>query len=306
MDRSLCSSKSRSKHSGTHTGGRILLPEQLHSNQGRQFKSTIVKVVSSLLQIKKTRTTPYHPQSDDLVEWFNRTLLSMLAMTIADHPWDWEDNLHQLCYAYNTSAHSSTGYTPFFFMFGHRARLPIDLAFQLPQEHVQPVYHTQYIIHLQNTLTYRQVWEKLGHKLQRQKEIYDRKAHGSSYNKGDMVWLFNATTPRGQHKKFRKPWSGPYTMVKQLSDSTYRIQHIKNHSNHSIVHFDHLKPFTRVVQLSIGTHSHSQYHPSDDQHELFSSTSSKLQFMEPALCLLDYGDSDTDDDQQINSRRYPS
>ena len=129
---------------------RFSVPEQLHSDQVRQFESTIIKEVSRLLQINKTRTTPYHSQSDGLVERFNRTLLSMLATTIADHPWDWEDNLRQLCYAYNTSVHSSTGYTPFFLKFGRQARLLVDLAFQLPQR--QPLYHTQYTIHLQSTL----------------------------------------------------------------------------------------------------------------------------------------------------------
>ena len=67
---------------------RFSLPEQLHSDQGRQFESTVIKEVTSLLQIKKTRTTPYHPQSKGLVERFNHTLLLMLATTIVDHPWD--------------------------------------------------------------------------------------------------------------------------------------------------------------------------------------------------------------------------
>ena len=74
----------------------------------------------------------------------------MLATTIADPPWDWKDDLHQLCYAYNITVLSSTGYTPLFSMFGHQARLPVDLAFQLPQK--QPLYHTQLAIHLQSTL----------------------------------------------------------------------------------------------------------------------------------------------------------
>ena len=290
---------------------RFSLPEQLHSNQGRQFESTVIKEVSSLLQIKKTRTTPYHPQSDGLVERFNRTLLSMLATTIADHPWDWEDNLRQLCYAYNTSVHSSTGYTPFFLMFGRQARIPVDLAFQLPQN--TPVYHNPYAIHLQNTLrdSYKQVREKLGHNLQRQKEIYDRKAQGSSYNKGDIVWLFNASVPRGQHKKFHRPWSGPYTVVKQLSDSTYRIQHTQTRSKRSVVHFDHLKQCTGVVQPPTHPRSHPHHPPSDGQHQLSSFTPSPPpQPTEPALHLLDDGDGDPDDgDQQtnsVNTRRYPS
>jgi len=128
---------------------RFSLPEQLHSDQGKQFESTVIKEVCNLLQIKKTRTTPYHPQSDGLVERFNRTLLSMLSTTIADHPWDWEDDLRQLCYAYNTSVHSTTGHTPFFLKFGRQARLPVDLAFQLPSD--QPEYHSQYVNQLQNT-----------------------------------------------------------------------------------------------------------------------------------------------------------
>ena len=44
---------------------------------------------------------------------------------------------------------------------------------------------------------YERVREKMGHHLRRQKEIYDRKAHGRLYNKGDKVWLFNAAVPKG-------------------------------------------------------------------------------------------------------------
>ena len=56
-------------------------PEQLHLKQGRQFDSRLIKELCSILQIKKTRNSPYHPQGDGLVERFNRTLLDMLATT---------------------------------------------------------------------------------------------------------------------------------------------------------------------------------------------------------------------------------
>ena len=62
--------------------------EQLHSDQERQFESQVIAEVCKLLGIHKSCTTPYHPQSDGMVERFNRTLLNMLATTAERHPFD--------------------------------------------------------------------------------------------------------------------------------------------------------------------------------------------------------------------------
>ena len=97
-------------------------PEQLHSDQGRQFESRVVHEVCKLLKIRKTKTTPYHPQCDGQVERFNRTLLDMLATTTRENAFDWENQIRKVCMAYNTSVHSSTGFTPFFLMFGRQAK----------------------------------------------------------------------------------------------------------------------------------------------------------------------------------------
>ena len=67
-------------------------PEQLHSDQGRQFEGHLVAQICKMLGIKKTRTTPYHPQSDGLVERFNRTLVSILSAVVRDRHTDWEDH----------------------------------------------------------------------------------------------------------------------------------------------------------------------------------------------------------------------
>ena len=56
--------------------------EQLHANQGRNFESAVITEVCTLLGFVKTRTTPYHPQSDDLVETHNQTILSRLATAV--------------------------------------------------------------------------------------------------------------------------------------------------------------------------------------------------------------------------------
>lgn len=73
------------------------LPEQLHSDHGQQFESNLIKEMSKTLDIQKTRITPYHPQSDGLIERYTRSLLSMLSTTVQDHPWDREKCLHKVC-----------------------------------------------------------------------------------------------------------------------------------------------------------------------------------------------------------------
>lgn len=64
-----------------------------------------------------------------------------------------------------------------------------------------------------------------------------------------MVWLFSAAVPKGRSRKFHKPCSGPYVVVKQISDVTYCIQSVNSRCKRMVVHFDCLKPFQGDVQV---------------------------------------------------------
>ena len=44
------------------------LPEQIHTGQGAQFKSQLMTELCRLWSVDKTRTTPYHPQANCMVE----------------------------------------------------------------------------------------------------------------------------------------------------------------------------------------------------------------------------------------------
>ena len=97
---------------------RFGVPSQIHSDQGAQFESNLFKSLCELLGIEKTRTTPYHPQSDSLVERFNRTLEDMLSKVVDENHKNWDDCLPIVMMAYRSSIHESTGESPVKMMLG--------------------------------------------------------------------------------------------------------------------------------------------------------------------------------------------
>ena len=217
-------------------------PEQLHSDQGRQFEADLLKEVCTLLQIHKTRTTAYHPHCNGLVERFNRTLLDMLSTTVKDHKMDWDQCIRRVCLAYNSSVHASTGYSPFYLMYGRQVNLPVDLMYgSTPHE---ACTWGDYAHTLRNNLTEAYVLARrkgiTEHK--RQKALYDVKVHGAPYQVGDWVWLHSPAVPRGQCRKLHHPWTGPFKVVECIGECDYKIKS-KNGKMIRVVHFDRLKPF---------------------------------------------------------------
>ena len=69
---------------------RVGIPAEILTDQGTNFMSALLKELYQQLSIASIRTSPYHPQTDGLVERFNQTLKVMLRkFTTADnHDWD--------------------------------------------------------------------------------------------------------------------------------------------------------------------------------------------------------------------------
>ena len=66
------------------------IPEEILTDQGSNFQSQLLRELYRLLHINALRTSPYHPQSDGLVERFNQTLKGMLRKVATEEGKDWD------------------------------------------------------------------------------------------------------------------------------------------------------------------------------------------------------------------------
>ena len=181
----------------------------------------------------------------------------MLATATVDHSLDWEECLPKVCFAYNTSVQTSTGYTPFYLMFGRQAKLPVDLMYGM--DNTPDVELPEYVGNLKRTLqkAYEVAREHIGEKQQFQKELYNQKVHGLPFCVGDLVWLYSPAVTKGRSKKLHLPWDGPYRVIKRLSDANYRIQATMGRRRRLVVHFNRLKKCSSDVEAH-GTRTGSE------------------------------------------------
>ncbi|RXN35730.1 Retrovirus-related Pol polyprotein from transposon 412 [Labeo rohita] len=191
-------------------------PERLHSDQGPDFESHLIKELCELAGIRKVRTTPYHPRSNP-VERFNRTLLSMLGTLETKKKSKWKDYVKPLVHAYNCTRNETTGFSPYELMFGRQPKLPVDLAFGLPLRDKEEISHYQYVKTLRSNLeeSFRIASEHAKKMAGRNKARFDKRVTVSQLHKGDRVLVRNVRL-RGKNKLADK-WEGVVYVVESQS-----------------------------------------------------------------------------------------
>ena len=222
---------------------RFGLPRQIHTDQGTQFESKLFQNLCELLDIDKTRTTAFHPQSDGLVERFNKTLEDMISKYITVDQRSWDSSLQLLLMAYRTSEHESTGYTSNRMMFGREPLLAVDLLIG-SVEGIKPTTSTASFVddlseHLQ--IIHEIARTNMSVASDRQKKNYDHRKNFHVYVEGESVFLFNPVRKKGVSPKLQSFWDGPFLVVQKLSDLVYKIQKSPT-AKPRVVHHDRLKP----------------------------------------------------------------
>eukprot|EP00794_Sanderia_malayensis_P021469 gene21469-biopygen2092 len=171
---------------------------------------------------------------DGQVERQNRTIQDMLASIASAHKDDWDIWVSLVAYAYNTSVHESTGFSPYELVFGREARTPLELDLSLPLKNPSDQSEYSQTIRQKLQSIKRTAQQNLDQSRARQKSYYDRRvAEWNPHPVGSSVWLRRPKT-----WKFGKRWLGPYEILDNRGVN-YWIRCADGKTK--VVHHDNLK-----------------------------------------------------------------
>ena len=219
---------------------RVGIPEEILTDQGSNFMSALLNEVYKLLKVKPIRTSPYHPQTDGLVERFNQTLKSMLRKTVTSEGKDWDKLIPYVLFAYREVPQASTGFSPFELLYGRTVRGPLDVlreTWEEPKSKDPSV--VSYVLAMRKKLDKMTelVHENLSRAQKQQKAWYDKTARVREFGVDERVIVL---LPISTHK-LRAQWQGPYTVVKRIGQASYVVDMKDKGKRYRTFHVNMLK-----------------------------------------------------------------
>jgi hypothetical protein len=200
-------------------------PKTIISDKGSHFKNTMIEELCKKFEIRHKMSSPYHPQTNGLVERFNRTLCESLAK-ISEKEEQWDEHINEALFAYRINKQSTTKKTPFYLMYGREARLPLDYFEEngltiSEEENIQIrkfdllTLEEQQIQALENIKKSQSVQEK---------QYNEKIKEETQFRIGDKVLLKESFKEKSWTGKLSQNWKGPYYIHDVYGKGVYKLK----------------------------------------------------------------------------------
>ncbi|CAG2197363.1 unnamed protein product [Mytilus edulis] len=219
---------------------RYLVSDRHASNLGK-----LVNLLCKMFNVTQHFTSSYHPQSNVACERTNSTLAQSLRAYCSEQQTNWPQVLPSIMMAFRMSpCTQSTGFSPYYMIFGREMPLPIDIALipeelitQSPEKYIDQLINKVKIIHdLAKT--------NLEDAQLKSKTYYDKSTKIPNFKVGDHVLLKQEKVQIGKKKKLEPKWTGPFSILENRHDLIYKLLNLKTlRPVKSFIHANRLKAF---------------------------------------------------------------
>src|SRR3954462_1709639 len=183
----------------------------------------MIEKLMKKFQIKHLFSTPYHPQTNGLVERFNRTLCESLSKLVKQTT-EWDKYIIPVLFAYRTSRHSTTKISPFYLVNGREAKLPVDdLSENLEQINQRITTLIDDLPHIRENAKIKVQQNQI-----KQKDYHDRRLKQEiNFEIGDQVLYYDTAKEKQWTGKLDPRWKGPFYIHQIKQNGAYQLRTIE-------------------------------------------------------------------------------
>ena len=227
-------------------------PRIIQSDRGSHFVNSTIMELSKYFGITRKLTTSFHPQGNGLVERFNRTFKECTARCAQLYQGEWDEYLPAVLFAYTTMTQASTGYSPFYLVYGREALHPFapNMIYEPSDELNSAIEERVKQLTLLSEIERKKALNSIEKSQKAQKLRYDYRravALDNTLTVGDKVLLLS-----GKDKTRNKVWDGIFESVKIFPNGTYQIT-VFLEQDIQIVHGNRLQIWKRKRNVRKGT-----------------------------------------------------
>ena len=204
------------------------IPMVLVSDNGKQLDNNAFRDFCSELGIKNHHSSPAHPQADGQVEVTNRSFLKIIKTRLEGAKGIWPDELPSVLWAYQTTARTPTGETPFQLAYGTDAVIPVEIGLTSYRVDNYSEDTNEEELRLQLDLV-DEVRTAAEQRLARYQNLmakhYNSNVRHRDFQVGDLVLrrVMGAARDPSQGK-LGPNWEGPYRITSWQRKGTYHLE----------------------------------------------------------------------------------
>ena len=213
-------------------------PEKLLTNRNAAFTASRFKKFLRNYNVKHLMTTSHHPETNGKIERLNQTIVTRLKCKVNSSTTKvpWTKLLDEVLNQYNLTPHAVTTFAPSYLLLGQLPYNPL-----LPNNSYYPPVDEARKLAKEKTIQYHY----------KNKVRYDARFLPVKFKVGDDVMYEEFHYPNT--RKLTSPYSGPYKILKQLSDVNFEIDKPSPHfqRNSEIVHSSKLRYYNHPENFKL-------------------------------------------------------
>jgi hypothetical protein len=198
------------------------------TDRGTHFVNEMLDSLCQQLGVRHKLSTAYHPQTNGLVERFNRTLCETLAKFANENKNDWDLYIPSALFSYRVKRHNTTRHEPFYLMYGRDATLPIEFVVPTMQSELHQTKEQEDLLkriqHITGKVTEERLvtQDRIYKEQEKMKLRHDQQIKEVQYKIGDLVLLYRSEL-RGK-QKLEERWKGPYLIHEIMNNGAYKLR----------------------------------------------------------------------------------